>query len=202
MTSLSEAYDDRGWEGRDPRRVSAGAALFVSGALAVVVAILVPTTDLAALADATTETGVRRLAGTLAGLGIPAMFLGVVVVLPASRRERLGVVAGAFLSVGGVFLFRYAYPMRWVSSGESLAFPTAMLYFVGGSVALWFVFSAIATFKLRNNPHGTVTLEVVRQGETREIEVSRDEYRRYRRAARDDDRDDTAVRRELESRLD
>ena len=100
MTSLSEAYDDRGWEGRDPRRVSAGAALFVSGALAVVVAILVPTTDLAALADATTETGVRRLAGTLAGLGIPAMFLGVVVVLPASRRERLGVVAGAFLSVG------------------------------------------------------------------------------------------------------
>ena len=77
-----------------------------------------------------------------------------------------------------------------------------MLYFVGGSVALWFVFSAVATFKLRNNPHGTVTLEVVRQGETREIEVSRDEYRRYRRAARDDDRDDAAVRRELESRLD
>jgi hypothetical protein len=202
MTSLSEAYDDRGWEGRDPRRVSAGAALFVSGALAVVVAILVPTTDLAALADATTRTAVRRLAGTLAGLGIPAMFLSVVVVLPASRRERLGVVAGAFLSVGGVFLFRYAYPTQWVSSGESLAFPTAMLYFVGGSVALWFVFSAVATFKLRNNPHGTVTLEVVRQGETREIEVSRDEYRRYRRAARDDDRDDTAVRRELESRLD
>lgn len=202
MTSLSEAYDDRGWEGRDPRRVSAGAALFVVGALAVVVAILVPTTDLATLADATTRTAVRRLAGTLAGLGIPAMFLGVVVVLPASRRERLGVVAGAFLSVGGVFLFRYAYPTRWVSSGESLAFPTAMLYFVGGSVALWFVFSAVATFKLRNNPHGTVTLEVVRQGETREIEVSRDEYRRYREAARDDDRDDAAVRRELESRLD
>ncbi|MEF8853201.1 MAG: hypothetical protein V5A44_13590 [Haloarculaceae archaeon] len=198
MASLSEAYDGGGWDGRDPRRVSVGGALFVCGALAVVAAIAVAT-DLG-LVDATAEWELRRLAGTLAGLGIPAMLLGVVVVLPASRRERVGVVAGTLLSVGGVALFRHAYPTRWVGDPVSLAFPTAMLYFVGGSVALWFVFTTVATFKLRNNPHGTVTLEVVRQGEIREIEVSPDEYRRYRQAAREDD-DDT-VRRELESRLD
>jgi hypothetical protein len=200
MTSLSEAYEGGKWEGRDPRRVSAGAALFVCGVLAVVAAIFVLTTGLASLADATTELAARQLAGTLAGLGIPAMLLSVVVVLPASTRERLGVVAGALLSVGGVALFRYAYPYRWTASSESLAFPTAMLYFVGGSIALWFVFTTVATFKRRNNPHGTVTLEVVRQGEVRELEVSHDEYRRYRQAARDDE--DEAVRRELESRLD
>ena len=136
----------------------------------------------------------------MAGLGIPAMLLGVVVVLPASRRERVGVVAGALVSVGGVALFRYAYPTRWVGDATSYAFPTAMVYFVGGSVALWFVFTTVATFKLRNNPHGTVTLEVVRQGEVREIEVSQGEYRQYRQAVREDN--DDAVRRELESRLD
>ncbi len=198
MTSLSEAYDGGGWDGRDPRRVSVGGALFVSGALAIVAAIAV-TTGLESLVDATAEWEVRQLAGTLAGLGTPAMLLGVVVVLPASRRERVGVVAGTLLSVGGVALFWHAYPTRWVGDSVSLAFPTAMLYFVGGSVALWFVFTTVATFKLRNNPHGTVTLEVVRHGQVREIEVSRDEYRRYRQAAREDN--DAAVRRELESRL-
>ncbi|MFB6151586.1 MAG: hypothetical protein ABEJ40_07255 [Haloarculaceae archaeon] len=200
MPSLSEAYDRGGWEGREPRRVSAGAGLFAAGALGVVLAILVLTTGIAGLAGATTDTAAKRLAGLLAGLGIPAMLAGVVVVLPSTRRERAGVMFGVALTVGGVALFRHAYPARWTGTPDSLAFPTAMLYFVGGSVALWFVFSAVATFKLRNNPQGTVTLEVVRQGETRELQVSRSEYRRYKRALREDG--DDAVRRDVESRLD
>lgn len=200
MTSLSEAYSGGRWEGRDPRRVSAGGLVFAVGALAVVAAILALSTGFADLFGATTDTASKRLAGALAGLGIPAMFLGVVVVLPSSARERLGVVLGTVLSAGGVGLFWVAYPTRWTGTAQSLAFPTAMLYFVGGSVALWFVFSAVATFKLRNNPQGTVTLEVVRQGETRELEVSAAEYRRYRQAIRGDG--DAAVREELESRLD
>ena len=199
MTSLSEAYDRRGWEGRDPRRVSVGGGLFVLGALAVVTAILVLTTGLVDLLSAGPESAAKQLAGTLAGLGIPAMFLGVVVVLPASTRQRAGVLAGTLLNVGGVALFRHAYPARWTGTTESLAFPTAMLYFVGGCVALWFVFSAVATFKLRNNPQGTVTLEVVREGETREIQVSQAEYRRYERALREDG--DRAVVDAIESRL-
>jgi hypothetical protein len=200
MTSLSEAYSGGQWDGRDPRRVSAGGTLFGLGALAVVVAILVLTTGLSDLLGAATDTAARRVAGALAGLGIPAMFLGVVVVLPASTRQRLGVVLGTLFSAGGVGLFWHAYPARWTGTGESLTFPTAMVYFVGGSVALWFVFSAVTTFKLRNNPQGTVTLEVVRQGETREIQVTAAEYRRYREAIRDDG--DAAVREAIESRLD
>lgn len=201
MTSLSEAYDGRGWEGRDPRRVSAGGALFVLGALSVVAAILALTTGLGDLVGATTEVTARRLAGVLAGLGIPAMFVGVVAVLPTSTRQRTGVLVGTLLSVAGVALFRYAYPTRWTGTADSLAFPTAMLYFVGGSVALWFVFSAVATFKLRNNPQGTVTLEVVREGESREIQVSRAEYRRYEQAIREDGDGDGAVVDAIESRL-
>jgi hypothetical protein len=199
MTSLTEAYDRRGWQGRDPRRVSAGSTLFILGAVSVVAAILVLTTGLAALVGATTEVAAKRLAGVLAGLGIPAMFFGVVVVLPASTRQRAGVLVGTLLSVVGVTLFRYAYPTRWTGTADSLAFPTAMVYFVGGSVALWFVFSAVATFKLRNNPQGTVTLEVVREGEIREIQVSQAEYRQYEQALREDG--DGAVVEAIESRL-
>ena len=202
MPSLSEAYDSGGRNGRerDPRRVSAGGALFGLGALAVVSAILVLATGLADLLGAGSEPAARKLAGTLAGLGIPAMFLGVVAVLPSSRRERVGVLAGTVLTVAGVWLFRRAYPERWIDAADSLAFPTAMVYFVGGSVALWFVLSAVATFKLRNNPQGKVTLEVTRQGETTELRVSRSEYRRYERAIRGDG--DADVASELRSRLD
>ncbi|WP_123535348.1 DUF7139 domain-containing protein [Halosimplex salinum] len=197
MPSLSEAYDRGEWTGRDPRRVSAGASLLVLGALAVVSAILVLTTGLASLFDATTTVESRRVAGVLAGLGIPAMFLGVVAVLPASRRERLGVLVGAAVTVAGVGLFRRAYPGQWVEAADSLAFPTAMVYFVGCSIALWFVLSAVASFKLRNNPQGTVRLEVTRQGETEEIHVSRGEYRRYKRAVQGKADNSEAVAEEL-----
>jgi hypothetical protein len=199
MTSLSEAYSGGRWDGRDPRRVSVGGGLFVLGALAVAAAILVLTTELGIPFDVATEVAARRFAGVLAGVGIPAMFLGVVVVLPATTRQQVGVVLGALLSLGGVGLFWHAYPAQWTGTPESLAFETAMLYFAGGSVALWFVLSAVATFKVRNNPQGTVTLEVVRQGETRELQVTQAEYRRYREAIRGDG--DAAVVDEIESRL-
>lgn len=201
MTSLSDAYD-RGSDplgGRDPRRVVAGGGLFALGALAVVSAILVLTTGLAAAVGAADDTAAKRLAGALAGLGIPAMFLGAIAVLPSNRRERLGVVAGAALSVVGVGLFLHAYPMRWTGTSRSMAFETAMLYFVGCCVALWFVFSAVATFKLRNNPQGTVSLEVKRQGETRTVQVSRSQYRQYKRAIRGDGGQTEDVVREVES---
>jgi len=160
-------------------------------------AILVLTTGLAAVFDATSTTDARRVAGVLAGLGIPAMFVGVVAVLPASRRERFGALAGAAITVAGVAMYWRVYPQRWVEASDSLAFPTAMLYFVGGSVALWFVLSAVASFKLRNNPQGTVRLEVTRQGETEEIHVTRSEYQRYKRAVQGDADNSEAVAEEL-----
>jgi len=201
MPSLSEAYDGGEWSGRDPRRVSAGGSLFALGALAVGSAILVlASADVAGLFGASGETATRRLAGTLAGLGVPALFVGVVAVLPSSRRERLGVLCGALATVAGVWLFRQTYPDRWVGASDSLAFPTAMVYFVGGCVALWFVLSAVATFKLRNNPQGTVTLAVTRRGETTELRVSRGEYRRYEQAIRGEG-DADGVAAELRERL-
>lgn len=170
MPSLDEAYDRR-WPGvRDPHRVGSGLVLVGGGALAVAAALGV----LAVGGDSTTT---KRFAGVAAGLGIPAMLFGLVVVLPASTQNRRRVFLGAALAAVGVVLFWIAYPDQWTRTGDSLAFPTLALYGLGCMVALWFVFDALVSTRLRNNPQGTVTLEVVREDDTTTVEVSRDRYR-------------------------
>jgi hypothetical protein len=169
MTSLDDAYDRR-WDGLGgPHRVGAGLVLVGVGALAVLAAMV-----LVALEPGT--KGAKETAGIAAGLGVPAMLLGVVAVLRASRRNRLGVLAGAGLTVVGVALFWVAYPDRWTRTADPLAFETLAVYATGCAVGLWFVFSTLASTRLRNDPQGTVELEVVREGETRRVEVSTDRY--------------------------
>jgi len=165
MTSLDEAYNGR----EISRRVLAGGTLLTAGALSILAAI-------ALVWLGTASTTVKLYAGITAGVGVPAMLLGVVVVLPASRRQRLGVLAGTTLAAAGISLFWYAYPARWTRTADPLAFETLLVYGLGCAIALWFVFSAIASTRLRNNPQGTVSLEVIRQGETKTIEVSHREY--------------------------
>lgn len=190
MQSLGEAYDRSPDAGRDPRRTLLGAGLFALGALAVVLSILLVTTRLGGLADSVIAA--KRVAGVASGLGVPAMLLGVVVVLPASTRARLGVLAGNALSLSGVWLFWHAYPANW-TVGASRAFETATLFVVGTAVALWFVFSAMARIRLRNNPAGSVDLELRRRGSTKTVELSRREYRKYRDALVSDGGDTEAV---------
>lgn len=170
MPSLDKAYDRR-WDGlNDPQRVGIGLVLTGVGALAGLIAL-----GLVALSPG--DQSAMKVAGITAGLGVPAMLLGIVVVLPASRQNRLGVLAGAALTVIGVALFWVAYPSRWTRTDSSLAFETLIIYAIGAAIALWFVFSALAAARIRNSPLGTVELEVVREGETQTIEVSHDRYR-------------------------
>lgn len=168
MTSLDEVYNAP--SETLSRGTLAGATCLALGAIAVVVAMGLVWSG----GDSTTA---KLNAGIAAGLGIPAMLLGIVVVLPASTRTRIGVTFGAMLTVAGVWLFQYAYPGRWTRTADPLAFETLFLYGIGCAIAVWFVFTAIARTRLRNNPQGTVSLEVVTQGETRTVEVSHNQYR-------------------------
>jgi hypothetical protein len=201
MPSLSEAYTDRrdGRGERDPRRIALGAAVSLLGALALLCSLLVATTPLAGVFGATTPYEVKHLAGVLAGVGGPVVLLGVVAVLPSERRQQIGVVVGATVAFAGVWLFSYAYPSRWVKAADPLVFETALVYFVGGAVALWYVFVAIANVKRRNDPHGTIKLEIRKEGETRRVEVTPDELQQYRRAVGDGGTDSRIVQ-EIESR--
>lgn len=46
-------------------------------------------------------------------LSLPAMMLGIVVLLPAERKVRYTSVVGAIITIGAVIGFVYAYPMHW-----------------------------------------------------------------------------------------
>ena len=177
MTSLSEAYGGKGRSEVDPRRLSLGAGLFVGGTLLLVAGILVAAEVL--MPSGYTSGAARRLGGILGGIGVPLVTLGVMTVLPADRRTRAAAVVGAAIMVLGVALFSQAYPNHWVGGPRpelvDLTLPTAGVYFLGAATTMWCVFVGVANFKTRNDPGGTVTMEVTHKGETKVIEVERDQ---------------------------
>ncbi len=169
MTGLADVYNgpvgDVG-----SRRLVAGLALFALGTLASVLGLLLATTGLAAPFGLDTF-GARRLAGTLAGLGVPAVVVGIAVVLPASERLRIAAAVGAALAVVGVGLFRLAYPADWWGYGADYTLAVTAVYALGVAITLGCLFAGVATFKVRNDPGGTVSLNVLKRGETRVVEV-------------------------------
>jgi len=180
MTSLSEVYTPDAEFHTSLRRLYAGLGLFGFGVLLVVVSIVVDTTG---LIDSLTEA--RQLAGILAGIGVPAVFLGIFSILPSSRTTQVAAGIGAALSLLGVALFAYAYPCQWSGTNclgptqSLLTLPVALIYFIGAGATLWCLFTGIANFKARNNPGGTARVEVSAQGETRVIEVPKSELSKF-----------------------
>ena len=169
MTSLAEVYEGLGEEATR-RQLYAGTGLFAVGALVVVAGIVVATTGvLSPLGLHGWESW--EPAGILAGLGLPAVFVGIFTVLPASREVRAAAVIGASVAVLGVTLFAYAYPTRWSGNTPDLTLLVSLVYFLGAITTFWCLFTAVANFEPRNDPGGTVRLEVTRGGETRVVEV-------------------------------
>ncbi|USZ68931.1 hypothetical protein NGM10_04140 [Halorussus salilacus] len=176
MTSLAEAYEENVGEVGSLRRLYLGVGLFVAGALLVVAGILVSTTSVHSVFGLEYWQG-REIAGVLAGLGVPAVFVGIFTVLPASQRVRAAAAIGAGIAVLGVALFTHAYPYKWTGAGNgtNLTPHVAVVYFLGVLVTVWCLFVAVANFKTRNDPGGTVTLELTREGEVRTVEVEKEE---------------------------
>jgi hypothetical protein len=177
MTSLSEAYHGEKRAGPSLRRLTFGFGLFLLGSLLVVAGMVVATTDVL-LGGGTTLGDVRELGGILAGVGVPGVFLGIFAVLPSSRRTKAAAVVGAGIAVMGVALFSHAYPCQWSGStcGQGLADLTLLtltVYFLGTITTFWCLFAGVANFKTRNDPGGTATVNVTKQGETRYVEVER-----------------------------
>jgi len=173
MTSLADVYEDNVGEVDDLRRFYLGVALFAAGALLTVVGILVGGTDLLGAVGVGVYDA-RKVAGLLGGLGVPAVLVGVFTVLPASKRIRAAAAIGASLCVLGVALFWYAYPTYWVTGPQErtgLTLLVAAVYSFGVFASIGCLFSAVVTFKTRNDPGGTVTMQVTREGETRFVEV-------------------------------
>jgi hypothetical protein len=203
MPSLSEAYTDKraSHDGRDPRRVALGAGVSLLGAVAMIAGLLLVTTPLAAVLGLTEPTAAKHLAGILAGLGGPAVLIGIVAVLPSARRQVVGVAAGVCIAFAGVALFSYAYPAHWTLASDPLVFETAIVYFLGGFVACFFVFIALANVKRRNDPHGTVTLAVEKDGETEHFEVTPAQLQEYKSMMSDGGNDEDVITEIRDNRL-
>jgi len=177
MASLTEVYE--GGTGAGLRRLYAGVALFGVGAVLVIAGIVVASTDVGSnfglgLYEA------REVAGVLGGVGFPAVLVGTMTVLPeASRRIQAAGLVGAAVCLFGVVMFRQFYPVDWMggTGDTTMTLVVAGTYFTGAMVSTWCLFTAVANFKARNDPGGTVTLEITKQGETKVVEVSNDDLR-------------------------
>ncbi|TQQ83417.1 ribonuclease BN [Halonotius terrestris] len=164
MTALSDAYAGTVAAERSRHRLVLGVALFLLGSILVVAGIV------AAGSGVLTARGVslgeaRWLAGILGGIGVPAVFLGIFTILPASRTTRGTALIGASVAMFGVALFAHAYPCQWIGNtcatdAANLTLPTAGVYFAGTLTTFWCLFTAVANFKTRNDPGGTVTMEI------------------------------------------
>jgi hypothetical protein len=172
MTSLTDVYEGDARRATGARRRRAGIGLFVVGVALVVAAIPLATTEAGAWLGLSTFEG-RELAGVLAGIGLPAVFVGVLAGLPASAATRAGAAIGASLSLMGVALFGHAYPYNWLQGDPVLALATTLLYFAGAITTFWCVFVAVATFRTRTAPGGTATVQVTEEGTVRLVEQAR-----------------------------
>ncbi|WP_222918461.1 hypothetical protein [Natrinema sp. SYSU A 869] len=171
MTSLTEAYDGTA-PGVTSRRLYAGTALVLLGAFMAVVAVLVATTDLFGGYAVELSGGMSaqfatvRAAGMLVGFSVPIVLVGVFVVLPASRRVQAAAAISASLCLLGVVLFWHAYPEHWRYGSDQLTLEVSAIYLLGLLPAIWCLFSAVATFKQRNDPGGNLEMNVTRHNKT------------------------------------
>lgn len=171
MASLTEVYTGSGAEVSE-QRLLLGAGLFALGVALAILGVLAGTTDLlAGLGYGIYES--RRIAGVLSGFGVPTVFLGIATVLPAARRVRALATVGTALAACGVFWFWSAYPADWAGYGRDLTLPVTACYLLGTTLTFGCLFVGVARFKTRNDPGGTVSLDVIRKGETRIVEVDR-----------------------------
>ncbi|WP_049921230.1 DUF7139 domain-containing protein [Halopiger djelfimassiliensis] len=174
MTSLTEVYEGNAREVTSLRRLYAGTALVLLGASFSVVAVLLATTGLFSefVTSAAQSWGMGedyasvRIAGVLAGLGVPAALVGVFIVLPAGRWVRAAGAISASLCLCGVTLFWYAYPAHWRGYGDELTLQVSVVYLLGLFVAIWCLFTAIVNFKTRNDPGGMLEMNVTRHNQT------------------------------------
>lgn len=172
MTSLSDVYEGDVGRVASRRQQLVGSGLFLAGVSCLVAAIALATTTVGTTVGLDGYAA-REVAGITAGLGLPAVVLGVFSVLPAGRRTRATAAVGAGVAVGGVALFRQLYPYSWTSNAPLLALAAGIVYFGGIVTTFWCLFAALATVKTRKTPGGTARMEVTEEGTIRLVEEAR-----------------------------
>jgi len=169
MTSLTDVYEGEVGRVASRQQQLVGSGLFLAGAAGLVGAIALATTG-AGTALGLSDYAAREVAGIVAGIGLPAVVLGIFAVLPTGPRTRLVAGAGAAVSLLGVIAFQQIYPYSWMADAPLLALGASALYVSGVLMTFWSLFAALATFKTRQDPGGTARMNVTEEGTIRLVE--------------------------------
>ena len=151
MTSLAETYNSTKG-GPSLRRLTFGLTLFLMGSMLVVSGIGVTTTQLLYGTDPAALTAKRQLGGVLAGVGVPAVLVGVFAILPSARLTKAAAAVGTGISLMGVLLFDHAYPCQWsgavCGAGKpDLTLLTVAVFSFGTMVTFWCLFVGVTNLR-------------------------------------------------------
>lgn len=177
MASIGEVYDAQSRGMVDPGQLRAGFGLFLGGIVLGGVGLVLSTTGVAdALGWSVFDA--RQTAGILGGLGVPMALLGIMLLFPADRRAWAAAAIGTGVAALGVAFFGYAYPTDWAGYNRDFTPIVSAIYAFGIVTISWALFTTVATFKRRNDPGGTVTLQVAPEtGVPRLFRVAREGLR-------------------------
>ena len=177
MASIGEVYGAHSRGMVEPGQRRAGFAMFLGGIAMGAVGLVVATTGIGdALGLGTYDA--RLFAGIFGGIGTPLALLGILLLFPVNRRAWGAAAIGSGIALLGVTLFWYAYPVDWAGYGRDFTGIVSAVYLFGLVTISWALFTTVATFKRRNDPGGTVNLQVTPEtGVPRLFRVAREGLR-------------------------
>lgn len=123
---------------KDSPELLASSGLLIFGLLLLFAGIVVGTTAYFATLIGVPEY--VNVSMTLLGVAVPSLLLGVYILLPSRRSQKIGAAVSIFLTAVGTVMFNLSYPQAL----GAVMFLVAMTYSVGVVVMLMYIFLGVA----------------------------------------------------------
>jgi len=147
----------------DPDRtvdVYAGFGLFFVGLGLGAVGVVVFLYSATLPPDELSTYAVREVAGVAAAVGLPALLLGIVVLLPVDKRMLYVSAAGSAVTVAAVGLFVWAYPQDWnVTVPPDYSAQAIAIYSVGIALVVAATGAALVAHRVERVTDGATAAE-------------------------------------------
>jgi hypothetical protein len=113
------------------RTVYGGFGLFFGGIALALIGIVVFLASATVSPDDLFRYTLREIAGVAGAVGLPALLLGVTVLLPVDRKALYAAAAGTAVCLVGVALFAASYPYAWNVAGADRSGQVVAVYALG-----------------------------------------------------------------------
>lgn len=93
-----------------------------------------------------------EVGGVIAGISIPLLITGLLVLFPSTRSQKLGAGAGFAIALIGVVLFVVFFPNQWFGDTPDYTPVVALLYAVGTLIMMVYLFLGVANLQTQPEP--------------------------------------------------